>query len=83
MTASQPRIQVTEDWTDIAAVNGALASVEILVQNLDDERVDVVFGGASKPTTAGPVRLDELMGFRGTAANVWVRGSGYISATVV
>lgn len=83
MTASQPRITVTEDWTDIVAGNGSLASTDIVIQNLDDDTVDVFFGGGSKPSGGGPVRLDTLDSVQGNAANVWVRGSGNISATVL
>lgn len=83
MTASQPRITVNAGWTDIAAANANLASADILIQNLDDDFVDVVWGGASAPTTAGPVRLDTGDSVQGNAANVWVRGSGTISATVL
>lgn len=83
MTTSHPRIEVNAAWTDIAAANVALASVDILIQNLDDDFVDVVFGGASAPTNAGPVRLDERDSVQGKAANVWVRGAGTISATVL
>ena len=82
MTASQPRITVTDAWKDIVAEVAALSGVEVLIQNLDDDFVDVVFGGASAPTTAGPVRLDTGEVITGTATNIWVRGSGTISATV-
>ena len=83
MTASQPRITVKAAWTDIVAANSTLASVDVLLQNLDDDVVDVVFGGASAPTSSGPVRLDTLDSVQGNAANIWVRGDGTISATVL
>ncbi len=83
MTASQPRIAVTGSWSDLVASNVALASVNILIQNLDNDFVDVVFGGAAAPTSEGPIRLDTFDSVQGDAANVWVRGSGTISATVV
>lgn len=81
-TASQPKITVTADWKDITVANPALANVLVLIQNLDDDYVDVVFGGASAPTTAGPVRLDTSEVIDGTAANIWVRGEGTISVTL-
>lgn len=80
-TVSQPRITVTDSWTDIAAGNIALASVNVLIQNLDDDTVDVVC--AATPGTLGPVRLDTLDSVTVNAANIWVRGSGTISATPV
>lgn len=80
-TASQDLITVTGAWTDIVAGNAALASVDVLIQNLDDDTVDVVAAAAAPGK--GPVRLDTLDSVQVNAANIWVRGSGHISATVL
>ncbi|RPF70452.1 hypothetical protein [Aurantiacibacter spongiae] len=82
MTASQPRIAVIQAWTDIVAGNASLGGVEVLIQNLDDEIVEVVFGGNPNTTALGPVRIDTGQVISGTATAIWVRGEGYISATV-
>lgn len=79
-TASQNQITVTEAYVDITLANVALANADVVVQNLDDDTVDVVFGASA--TGKGPVRLDTLDWVKGNAANIWVRGSGTISATV-
>ena len=85
MTTSQPRIKVTGQWLDITVANPALASVDVFIQNLDDEETDVVFGGATEPEREiGAVRLDLLDSIeRVNAANIWVRGGGFISVTVL
>lgn len=80
ITASQPRITVTAAWTNIVAGNGSLASVNVLIQNVDDDLVEVV--AAADPAGKGPVRLDTGEVIEVNAAAIWVRGEGNISATI-
>lgn len=91
-TASQNTITVTGAWKDIAAEVVALSGVDVLIQNLDDDAIDVVAGGATAPSGKGPIRLDTLDSVQVNAANIWVRGTvlttavrgaGLISATVL
>lgn len=84
-TASQNKIAVTADYANIVATIGALASVDVLLQNLDDDLVEVVCGAsdAANAATKGPVRLDTLDSLQVNAASIWVRGKGTLSATLL
>lgn len=80
-TASQNQITVTEAYVDITVANAGLASADVLIQNLDDDTVDVVCGASA--SGKGPIRLDSYDSVQVNAANIWVRGTGHISATLV
>lgn len=80
-TATQNDYKVTTAWTDLVATIGAAASVNTLIQNLDPDEVQVVFGGASAPSGKTGVILREGDSVQGTAANIWVKGR-YKAATV-
>lgn len=82
-TATLGNLAVSGDWKDVTATYAGAANVTVLIQNLDDDYVDVVFGGGSAPTGKSGVRLDTLDGVKGSAANIWVRGDGTISVTVL
>jgi hypothetical protein len=83
-TASQAKITVTSDYVNIVSTIPALASVNVLVQNLDDDFVDVVCGASSaaNAATLGPIRLNTGEAYTVNAASIWVRGKGTMSATV-
>lgn len=81
-TTSQPDYEATSSWVDIAAANGALANVSVLLQNHDDSPAFVVWGGAS-PTNKSGVALQTYDSISGTAANIWVRGGGRLSITLL
>ena len=80
-TASQPRIIANSAWQDIAAGNTALASVDVLLQNLDHETLQVICGNS--PSGQAPVHLDLHDSITVNAAKIWVRGNGPFSATVL
>lgn len=80
-TASQTQITVTENYVDITVANATLASADVMIQNLDDDTVDVVC--AATAAGKGPVRLDTFDSVQVNSANIWVRGTGHISATLV
>ncbi len=81
MTVSQNRISVSSGWQNIVADNSALGSVDVLIQNLDDDYVDVVCAASAEGK--GPVRLDTFDSLQVNAAAIWVRGDGTISATLL
>jgi hypothetical protein len=77
-------LAVDADWEDVIATYGAAASVDVLIQNLDDEEVDVVFSASgTKPSGKSGNRLDTYDSIQGSAAHIWVRGSGTISVATV
>lgn len=80
-TASQPLITAKADYANIVTAIPALASVEVLIQNLDDDTVEIVCAG--NPSGMGPIVLDTFDSVQVNAAAIWVRGSGTISATIV
>lgn len=84
-TASQNKIAVSTDYANIVATIPGLASVNVLLQNLDDDVIDVVCGASSaaNAATLGPIRLDTWDSVQVNAASIWVRGKGTLSATLV
>lgn len=82
-TATLGNLAVTANWQDVTATYSGAASVDTLIQNLDDDYVEVVCGVASAPSGKTGVRLDTLDSFQVNAANIWVRGDGTISVTTV
>lgn len=88
-TANQTDLSVSTTWTDIAAVNTSLASVDVCIQNKSayGDIVQVFFGGASAPASesAGTL-LNRFDSISGNAANIWVRGAntaGKIGAIIL
>lgn len=75
-TATQADIAVSTSWTDIVVVNGALASVNLAIQNKSNagEIIYVVFGGSSPATLTGGTVLQPGDSVTGNAAAIWVRG---------
>ena len=82
-TETLGNLTVTAAWQDVTATYASAASVGVLIQNLDDDYVDVVFGGASVPSGKSGVRLDTLDSIEGNAANIWVRGDGTVSINTI
>lgn len=80
-TETLGNLTVTTAWVDVIATYATAASVDVSIQNLDDELVDVVFGGASAPTTMTGTKLQPLDSVQGNAAHIWIRGDGTVSVT--
>lgn len=72
-TATQNDFTVTTTWQNVAATLTGIASADAVLQNVGDAAVDIVFGGASAPTSKTGIRLYSLDSVQGNAANVWAR----------
>lgn len=72
-TAALNDFAVTDQWQDAAETLTGMVSVDAVLQNVGDAAVQVVFGGASAPTSKTGIKLYSLDSVQGNAANVWVR----------
>lgn len=73
-TATQNDFAVTRTWQDVAATLTAIASVDAVIQNIGQNVIQVVHGGASAPAAGkSGLFLDYMDSVQGNAANVWVR----------
>lgn len=71
-------------WTDLVVADATLANVAVLVQNLDDNEVRVVAGGAGQPAATVPgVVLGRLDSVQVTSDHIWVKGGGQLGLTTV
>jgi hypothetical protein len=84
-TTTQNDLDVTTEWADIVATFPAVAAADTLLQNLGEDDVQVVFGGASAPTGKSGVQLDFRDTLTGNSPHIWVRCSfgSSISVTVL
>lgn len=85
-TASLSDYKPTGSWADLVATIAAAASVDVVIQNVGNNEIQVVFGGASAPTGKSGIILWQGDSVQGNAANIWLRaenGFGIVSVATV
>ena len=85
-TATQADVSATSTWADLVTLNGATASVDLLIQNKGDSMVQVVFGGAQPTDEDGGLYLGRYESVQGNAAAIWLRamdGNEAVSVTLL
>lgn len=83
-TQTKDDIAISGSWADLVAADATLASVDVVVQNIDTSEVRIVWGG----TSPGAAKSGHILGygesFEGNAAAIWVKGgsSGLVSVSI-
>lgn len=83
--ATQNDFAFGSTWVDICAAIPTMASVDVLIANIDNGECFVVKGGASAPTGKTGIPLDYGSSVQLNDANIWLRStsSGAVSATIL
>lgn len=85
-TATQADVTATSTWQNLVALNGATASVDLVIQNKGDSAVQVVFGGSQPTDEDGGLYLERYDSVQGNAAAIWLRaldGSEAVGVTLL